>query len=242
MFEALFETGVESRLDARRIEPLRTFGAFVNRIGARAKREPAGVLLEEILKAIGYHAHLVETFDERRATQAWQNVTDFVAWIAKRGEEDGKTLLELAQTIALLSRLDGEDADTDAVRLTTVHASKGLEFPHVFLAGCEEGLMPHTGQSDAGEDEDDEGPQRVEEERRLMYVAVTRAQRSLTITWCRQRRRAKAMAQRSPSRFISEMGLEAEGGASAVVEARVAKQKLASLKDLLKPRGPPSPG
>jgi ATP-dependent DNA helicase Rep len=238
MFEALFETGVESRLDARRIEPLRTFGAFVNRIGARAKREPAGVLLEEILKAIGYHAHLVETFDERQATQKWQNVTDFVAWIAKRGEEDGKTLLELAQTIALLSRLDGDDGDGDAVRLTTVHASKGLEFPHVFVAGCEEGLMPHTGRSEDGEDEDDDGPQRVEEERRLMYVAVTRAQRSLTITWCRQRRRAKAMAQRLPSRFIAEMGLEAEGGAGAVVEAGDAKRKLASLKDLLKPRGP----
>ena len=239
MFAALFETGVESRLAARQLEPLRTFGAFVNRIGARAKREPAGALLEEILKAIGYHAHLVETFDERQATQKWQNVTDFVAWIAKRGEEDGKTLLDLAQTIALLSRLDGEDGDTDAVRLTTVHASKGLEFPHVFVVGCEEGLMPHTHDA---EDEDDDGPQRVEEERRLMYVAVTRAQRSLTITWCRQRRRAKAMVQRLPSRFIAEMGLEAEGGASAVVEAGVAKQRLASLKDLLKPRGPAAPG
>lgn len=75
-----------------------------------------------------------------------------------------------------------------------------------------------------------------------MYVAVTRAQRSLTITWCRQRRRAKAMVQRLPSRFIAEMGLEAEGGASAVVEAGVAKQRLASLKDLLKPRGPAAPG
>ena len=238
MFAALFETGVESRLAARQLEPLRTFGAFVNRIGARAKREPAGALLEDILKAIGYHAHLVETFDDRQATQKWQNVTDFVAWIAKRGEEDGKTLLDLAQTIALLSRLDGDDGDTDAVRLTTVHASKGLEFPHVFVAGCEEGLMPHTGDA---EDEDDDGPQRVEEERRLMYVAVTRAQRTLTLTWCRQRRRAKAMVQRLPSRFIAEMGLEAEGGASAVVEAGVAKQKLASLKDLLKPRGPAAP-
>jgi superfamily I DNA/RNA helicase len=153
---------------------------------------------EELLKAIGYDAHLTETFDERQASQKRQNVAEFVAWIARRGEEDGKTLLELAQTIALLSRLDGDDGDTDAVRLTTVHASKGLEFPHVFVAGCEEGLMPHTGDA---QDEDDEGPQRIEEERRLMYVAVTRAQRSLTISWCRQRRRARALVQRLPSRF-----------------------------------------
>jgi len=239
MFAALSESGVESRLAARQLEPLRTFGAFVNRIAWRAGKEPAGPLLEELLKAIGYDAHLTETFDERQASQKRQNVAEFVAWIARRGEEDGKTLLELAQTIALLSRLDGDDGDTDAVRLTTVHASKGLEFPHVFVAGCEEGLMPHTGDA---QDEDDEGPQRIEEERRLMYVAVTRAQRSLTISWCRQRRRARALVQRLPSRFIAEMGLETEGGASAVVEAGEAKQKLASLKDLLKPRGPKPPG
>ena len=234
MFAALSETGIESRLDARRLEPLRTFGRFVQRIAWRARTEPAGALLEDLLKAIGYHAHLVETMDERQASQRWQNVTDFVAWIGRRGEEDGKTLLDLAQTIALLSRLDGEDADTDAVRLSTVHASKGLEYPHVFVAGCEEGLMPHTGDA---EDEDDDGPQRVEEERRLMYVAVTRAQRTLTISWCRQRRRAKTMAARLPSRFIAEMGLDPEGGASAVVSVDSAKQRLAALKGLLKPAG-----
>ncbi|MEI7447076.1 MAG: UvrD-helicase domain-containing protein [Burkholderiales bacterium] len=239
MFAAVFEHGIEERLAPRMLEPLRTFGNYVNRVGHRAKREPAGALLEEIVKAIGYHEHLLQTFDERQASTRWQNVTDFIGWIAKRGEEDGKTLIDLAQTIALLSRLDGSDADSDAVRLTTVHASKGLEWPHVFIAGCEEGLMPHTGDA---EDEDDDGPQRVEEERRLMYVAVTRAQRTLTITWCRQRRRAKAMAPKLPSRFIAEMGLDAEGGASAVVEAGVAKQKLASLRDLLKPKTPPAAG
>ncbi|HYF57566.1 MAG TPA: UvrD-helicase domain-containing protein [Burkholderiaceae bacterium] len=234
MFAALFETGVEGRLPERQLAPLRAFGDYVNRIGWRAKKEPPGELLAEILKAIGYQDHLQQTLDERQATQRWQNVVDFVAWIAKRGEEDGKSLVDLAQTIALLSRLDGKDPDTDAVRLTTVHASKGLEWPHVFIVGCEEGLMPHTGDA---EDEDDDGPQRVEEERRLMYVAVTRAQRTLTITWCRQRRRAKAMTPKLPSRFIAEMQLEAEGGASALVGADTAKQRLAALKGLLKPGG-----
>jgi ATP-dependent DNA helicase Rep len=236
MFAALFETGLESRLAARQLEPLRAFGAYVNRIAHRAAREPAGPLLEEIVKAIGYHDHLQQTLDERQASQRWQNVTDFVGWITKRGEEDGKTLLELAQTIALLSRLDSNDEDTDAVRLTTAHASKGLEFPHVVIAGCEEGLMPHTGTS-AVDDDDNEGPQRVEEERRLMYVAVTRAQRSLTITWCRQRRAGKAMAPRLPSRFIAEMKLEADGGASAIVSVESAKARLAALRGLLKPAG-----
>jgi ATP-dependent DNA helicase Rep len=234
MFAALFEHGIEARLAARQLEPLRTFGEYVNRIALRARKEAPGPLLEEILKAIGYHDHLLQTMDERQASQRWQNVTDFVGWIAKRGEEDGKTLIDTAQTIALLSRLDGEDGDTDAVRLTTVHASKGLEFPHVFIVGCEEGLMPHTGDA---EDEDDDGPQRVEEERRLMYVAVTRAQRTLTITWCRQRRKARAMQPKLPSRFIAEMGLEADGGASTIVAADTAKQRLAALKGLLRPGG-----
>ena len=239
MFGAVFEHGIETRLAERQLEPLRAFGDFVNRIGLRAKREAAGPLLEEILKAIGYHEHLVQTFDDRQASQRWQSVTDFVAWIAKRGEEDGKSLVDLAQTIALLSRLDGGDEDTDAVRLSTVHASKGLEFPHVFIAGCEEGLMPHTGDAD---EEDEDGPQRVEEERRLMYVAVTRAQRTLTISWCRQRRRAKAMSPKLPSRFITEMGLDVEGGAGVLVSADSAKERLASLKGLLKPKAAPEAG
>jgi ATP-dependent DNA helicase Rep len=239
MFGAVFEHGIEARLAERQLEPLRAFGDFVNRIGLRAKREPAGPLLEEILKAIGYHEYLVQTFDDRQASQRWQSVTDFVAWIAKRGEDDGKSLVDLAQTIALLSRLDGSDEDTDAVRLTTVHASKGLEFPHVFIAGCEEGLMPHTGDA---EEEDEDGPQRVEEERRLMYVAVTRAQRTLTLSWCRQRRRAKSMSPKLPSRFIAEMGLDVEGGAGVIVTADSAKARLASLKGLLKPKGAPGGG
>jgi ATP-dependent DNA helicase Rep len=231
MFAALFETGLEQRLAARQLESLREFGSFVNRIGSRAKKEPAGALLTELLTAIRYRDHLFDTMDDRTAAARWQNVSDFVDWVAKRGDEDGKNLIEQAQTIALLSRLDSKDAEADSVRLTTIHASKGLEFPHVFIAGCEEGLLPHTGDA---VDAEDEGPQRVEEERRLMYVAVTRAQRSLTISWCRQRRRAKAVVSRLPSRFIAEMKLDAEGGASAQVSADSAKQRLAALKGLLK--------
>ena len=235
LFAALFETGVESRLAARQLEPLREFGEFVNRIGWRAKKDPPGELLDEILRAIGYHDYLLSTLEEKQASQRWQSVTDFVAWIAKRGEEDNKTLIDLAQTIALLSRLDSNEADQDAVRLTTVHAAKGLEFPHVFVVGCEEGLMPHSrDQVDEAGNEDAQGPERVEEERRLMYVAVTRAQRSLTITWCRQRKRARSVISRLPSRFIAEMKLDAEGGAAAIVSTDTAKQRLAALKGLLK--------
>lgn len=232
MYQAIAEAGLESRLPARPLEILRTFAAYVARIRARACVEPAGPLFEEVLKTIDYQAHLESTLDERQATARWQNVTDFVRWLSKRGQEDGKTLIDLAQTIAVLSRLDGQEAEMDAVRLTTVHASKGLEFPHVFIIGCEEGLLPHTG--DLDEDTQEVAGQRVEEERRLMYVAVTRAQRTLTLTWCRQRQRAKAMISRLPSRFIAEMGLDPDAAMAAPVSVQDAKQRLAALKGLLK--------
>jgi ATP-dependent DNA helicase Rep len=231
MFAALAESGLEHRLAARQVDALREFGRFVDRIGWRAVREPPAQLLREMLDAVGYRDHLFEAADDKVAAARWQNVGDFVDWIGRRGEEDGRNLVDLPQTIALLSRLDSKDADADAVRLTTIHASKGLEFPHVIIAGCEEGLLPHTGDAEA---EDDEGPQRVEEERRLMYVAVTRAQRSLTITWCRRRRRARAVVSRLPSRFIAEMKLDPDGGAASIVSADSAKQRLAALKGLLK--------
>ncbi len=102
--------------------------------------------------------------------------------------------------IALVTMLEGrEEEDPDAVRLSTLHAAKGLEFPHVFLVGLEEGILPHRESIDAGN---------VEEERRLMYVGLTRAQRSLHLSYCRTRKRAGAKADCLPSRFLKELAQE----------------------------------
>ena len=97
----------------------------------------------------------------------------------------------------MLENRDGEGAD--AVRLSTLHAAKGLEFPHVFIVGLEEGILPHRESVDAGD---------VEEERRLMYVGVTRAQQSLHLSWCRARKRAGEQVACQPSRFIGELAQE----------------------------------
>jgi ATP-dependent DNA helicase Rep len=122
-------------------------------------------------------------------------------------------LIDLVQHVALVTMLErSEEDEPDAVKLSTLHASKGLEYPHVYLLGVEEGLLPHMGRDD--EDVDpakaaDALVSRIQEERRLMYVGITRAQRSLHLSWCQKRRRAREDLVREPSRFIEEMGLSA---------------------------------
>ena len=140
----MFEAGVESRLSDRQLHPLRVFGDFINRLKWRAEREPASTVLDALISAIDYQAYLSEQGDERSATTRWQYVCEFRDWIGKRADDDGKTLVDMAQHISLVTRLEGRDEDGDAVRLSTVHASKGLEYPHVFLIGVEEGIMPHA--------------------------------------------------------------------------------------------------
>lgn len=233
LFEAACESAFGMRVAERQLEPLAQFTAFVNRIQDRAAREPAARVLEDLLSAIDYRAHLFDAGDERGAQKRWQNVLDFTTWIGKRCEEDGKSLIEVTQSIALLSMLGDQDEDVDAVRLSTLHAAKGLEFGHVFLVGVEEGLLPHKGNED---DDPAMRSQRIEEERRLMYVGVTRAQRSLSISWCRKRRRARDHQTCEPSRFIAELGLEQSPKVDDESSISPA-QRMANLKALLnKPR------
>ncbi|MFT3800886.1 MAG: UvrD-helicase domain-containing protein [Burkholderiaceae bacterium] len=257
MFAAVFETGLESRLAARQLESLRQFGEFINRIGWRAAREPAAQVIDDLIEAIEYRAHLFSVHEEKVAVARWKNVTDFIDWLKKRAEPDdespvgkpgadsakGSTLLELAQSVALLTQLDRKDSDVDSVRMTTIHASKGLEFPHVFIVGCEEGLLPHRGDETIedvaeqpaadGDAPADPHPERTQEERRLMYVAVTRAERSLTLSWCRQRKRARDVVEREPSRFIAEMKLSAQPESRTMISDDDARQRLARLRAML---------
>lgn len=242
LFAAVFELGESSGLAARQLEPLQVFVAYIQRLQQEASKPdggpPASEALENMLEAIQYERYLYDTWEERQAATRWQNVMELVAWLKRKADEDGLRLLDLAQHVALVTMLErGDDEEPDAVKLSTLHASKGLEFPHVFLIGVEEGLLPHMGR----EEEDGETPdgadvlvQRVQEERRLMYVGITRAQRSLHISWCKKRRRAREDLIREPSRFIAEMGESAAPAAAADEMAGLSpKARLDMLKGLL---------
>lgn len=227
LFPAIFAPGLDQDIPGKALSALREFGQFIQRMEARALREPAAQVIEALLRAVGYEAWLFQSLDPREAEGKWANVRDFCDWLGKKGEEEGKTLLDLAQTVALLSMLDKQDGEQDAVQLATLHAAKGLEFRHVFLVGVEEGLLPHRECQDG---------RLLEEERRLMYVGITRAQLSLHLTWCEKRKQGREIVERQASRFIAEMGEDVQhsGGRQPAEEDRaVGRAKLAQFQALL---------
>ena len=210
LFAAAFEGDFQSEIGHRQLDDLLNFCTYIQKIQVRAVRDPAGEVLNDLLTTIQYEAFLYDSDEPRAAEAKWANVMDFIGWLTKKGEantefgneDEGKNLLELTQMVSLMSMLEGrENGEPDAVKLSTLHAAKGLEFGHVFLIGVEEGILPHRESVDAASAD----PSRIEEERRLMYVGITRAQKSLNISWCKKRKRAGEMEMCEPSRFIAEI-------------------------------------
>jgi len=230
LFEAMFASSLGAALPARAVGSLQEFGRYVNDLEFRARHtegaENARAFLTEWLKDIGYEKHLYDGEDnEKLAAARWTNVMEFCDWMAARcgGEIDDasgaggiatvsekKNLLEVAQTIALLSTISEREKDQNVVTLSTLHASKGLEWPHVMLVGCNEGLLPFKLDDENGamKTVEESIVQRLQEERRLMYVGITRAQRSLAVSWLKRRKKGREFIQGMASRFIGEMSLD----------------------------------
>ncbi|MFC7407937.1 ATP-dependent helicase [Hydrogenophaga atypica] len=223
LFESLFSHSLPSAVSARAVGGLHEFGRYLNELEHRARHtlgtEAARTFLNDWLKDIGYEKHLYDAEDsEKLAAARWNNVLEFCDWMAGRcgGEVDEstgiaderKSMLEVVQTIALISTLSEREQDQNVVTLSTLHASKGLEWPHVTLVGVNEGLLPFK-LDDADNDLSAEAlAQRLQEERRLMYVGITRAQRTLAVSWLKRRKKGRETVPGTPSRFIKEMALD----------------------------------
>ncbi len=210
LFEALFSPTLAAAMKGKAIDALHEFGRGVNdlqfRAGHTSGNDDAKALLLGWLQDIGYEQHLLDGEDSPKLVAArWRNVLDFVDWIAKRcgGDEDNpaQTVLQVAQTIAVIISLADRADEQDVVTLSTLHAAKGLEWPHVVLAGVNEGLLPFRS------GDEDMTPERLEEERRLMYVGITRARTTLLVSTLRRRKKGRETIAGVASRFIAEMKL-----------------------------------
>jgi ATP-dependent DNA helicase Rep len=236
LFEALFSSSLGAALSTKALGSLHEFGRYVNDLQFRARHtegaENAAVFLRDWLKEIAYEKHLYDGEEsEKVASAKWTNVLEFCDWMAARcggqiddvagttsgiTEREVKNLLEVSQTIALLSTISEREKDQNVVTLSTLHAAKGLEWPHVMLVGVTEGMLPFKmgdgaeslgGSTKADEAANDDMATRLQEERRLMYVGITRAQRSLAVSWTKRRKKGRELVTALPSRFIAEMGL-----------------------------------
>ncbi|HHN8373501.1 TPA: DNA helicase Rep [Morganella morganii] len=202
LYQASFDLGLGQTLSGQGLAALTNFTGWLADVEKLVEREPL-IAVRDLLHGLDYQSWLFETSASPKAAEMrMKNVDQLFSWMAEMLEgDDLNEPMTLAQVVTRFTLRDmmerGEEAEElDQVQLMTLHASKGLEFPYVFLVGMEEGILPH--QSSIDEDN-------VDEERRLAYVGITRAQKSLFFTLCRERRQYGELIRPEPSRFLYEL-------------------------------------
>ncbi len=236
MLAASFELGFAERIDERAAQRLRRFTEWVVGMGDNAGRGDPVAVCRGVIEDIDYASWLEDiSSDARTADKRLANVEELLDWIGRMATTDDheeRDLSAIVSRLALIDMLDRTTGDEggDAVSLMTLHAAKGLEFPHTFMVGVEEESLPHRASI---------AEERIEEERRLMYVGITRAQKTLAITYAQQRRRWGEDIDCEPSRFLEELpaaDLDWEGsGPEPDSETRLARgrEQFAGLRALL---------
>lgn len=203
MFAASFELGLEQTLSGRGLMKLRAFTQWLVDVADQTERGDTAAVLRSMIREINYEDFLYDNSPSAKAAEMrMKNVTELFSWVTQMLEgSDDEEPMNLPQIVTRLTLRDmmernEEEDNGDQVQLMTLHASKGLEFPYVFLIGMEEGLLPHQTSIDEGS---------VEEERRLAYVGITRARRELIFTYARERRQFGEVSRTEASRFLHEL-------------------------------------
>jgi ATP-dependent DNA helicase Rep len=229
MLHAAHSDAVLKQLAARPAAALAGFAALIDEFAASAHTVSAADLVEQIVRRTGFAEHLrQETRDAAARQRRLENLTELADWFRAMQKNAGR-LSDLAAQLALLAHADRDDAGNQ-VRLMTLHSAKGLEFRFVTIAGAEDGTLPHAGSIDEG---------RLEEERRLFYVGITRARERLCLAYASRSRRYGEVHANEPSRFLAELppddlhwdGRDAEQDAETKRE--VAGSHIARLASLL---------
>lgn len=202
LLAACQEMGLQSILSERAYERVNRLALWFERCRENCYRNNPVAAIKEMINDIDYAAWLNEQASnakvaERRMDNIWQLVKS-IQTMHDKADEDSQSIEDVIAKLVLIDILEQqeEEDDSDRVQLMTLHAAKGLEFPHVYMMGVEEEILPHRTSVEEGN---------IEEERRLMYVGITRAKRTLTLTLAAQRTQYGEKMECSPSRFIDEL-------------------------------------
>ena len=203
LFEAIFDFELIQRVTPKAYDALQKFARWIVELNDEIQRSEPERAVRAMLASLHYEEYLYEYATSPKAAEMQsKNVATLFDWVADmlKGDEfnEPMNLNQIVTRLTLRDMLERgeEEDDSDQVQLMTLHASKGLEFPYVFLIGMEEGILPHQ----TSIDEDN-----VEEERRLAYVGITRAQQNLWFSLCKERRQFGELIRPEPSRFLLEL-------------------------------------
>jgi len=233
LFVAAMEFGLTQVLSQRAAEKLQQFCHWILDLQHQSEQESATSVVKRLVSNIDYERYLIDSCrDDMIADRKMENVNELIQWIERLAKSSpDASLNELVAKLTLIDTLERDDDDRgNRVHLMTLHAAKGLEFPHVYLVGMEEELLPHRVSIEE---------ENIEEERRLAYVGITRAQKTLTLTYANQRKRHNEMRECTPSRFIDELPTEDLQWSGEGIEVNPEERQqrgqahLASLRNLL---------
>ena len=234
LLQAMTAPGIETQLASAARNKLARFADWTAELAVAARDEPAGAILKRVIDDCAYSDWIADNCKDKTAAESrLKNVQDLLDWVYKFSQQQDNvvTTEDLVGRLALLDIIERgeEEKDVDAVQLLTIHAAKGLEFPYVFLVGMEEGLLPHHSS---------EADDAIEEERRLAYVGITRAQRALCFSFAQRRKTRGENRACEPSRFLAELPedeLQWQGREQAPHEEKLSQgnKNLDSLRKLL---------